>query len=380
MKSLFFILFSLFILAALSGQRTRPTTSTVVQSAAISIANKRDASPKFFDHFDADLTTYSARNAYLSMVAARECYLDVVGASTEAEYERLVRADLVSWGFSRTRFIRNDRTHTQCLIASNDAMVLIAFRGSEFSKPGAVVSASIDLNGWRSAGSVELPGVLVEAAVKDWVTTDAHIAPMRSTSWHGAKVHTGFGTAMESVIDQIIAELAHPDLSNKPIFVTGHSLGGALAILTAYRLKKQSHPVAACYPHAAPLVGDIAFSAKYAALGIPTFHTVHFRDFVPTFPSAKMVTAYNQQVRNKALLAGRKARLIDLLNPYVRVNGKLKYISRDGSIFTNPSAATVTRDQGPSFSFQDHDSFLYCLKLYNALTAAERSGLIPPPR
>ncbi|MEM9527321.1 MAG: lipase family protein [Bacteroidota bacterium] len=374
MKSLCFFLLSLFPFLLLFAQKQRPVT--IVQSATVAF---RPTKP--FDHFTTNSNTYSARNAYLTMLASRECYLAVVGARNESEYSRLVRPVFEEWGFERVAFLRNSRTSTQCIVASKSDMVLITFRGSEFGAPPTAVGASIDINGWRRAASIELPNVLLESAVKDWVATDAHLAPMSGPRWSGSKVHAGFGTALESIIDRIISELNGPAAaSNKPVYVTGHSLGGALAVLAAFRLKKAGFRVAGAYPHAAPKVGDIVFSAKYAALGIPTFRTVHFRDLVPTFPGPEMVAAYNRMVQNRALLDGRKARGSDLIAAYTHVPAKLKYISRDGSIFTNPSPQTVARDQGPVLRFRDHDSFRYCLQLYNALSPEEQRSLQPPAR
>lgn len=345
----------------------------------------RPAAPKLFAQFTANTSEYSARNAYLTMLASRHCYLDVVGAGTEAAYETTTRTIFQDWGFGRVSFPRNDRTSTQCIVASNPEMVLIAFRGSEFSAPGTPFSASVDINGWQASGEIELPRVLASAAIQDWIVTDAHLAPMSSPRWSGAKVHTGFGTALESVLDRIMVELNNPATAaapgqSKPIFITGHSLGGALALLAAFRLKKEGYPVAGVYPHAAPLVGDIVFSAKYAGLNLPTFLSVNFRDIVTTFPSSDLLESYNRQVQQKALLKGRKASPAELIASYSHPPAKLKYISGDGSIFTNPSAETIRRDRGPLLGFSDHDSFLYCLKLYNAIPPAEKTGMVPPAR
>lgn len=382
MKSLSIFLLSLLATASLFAQQQRPARppSGIVQQAVVTLPATK-ASPQLFDHFEATETEYSPSNAYLSMLASRECYLDVVGARNETEYANLVRPVFQDWGFERVQFLRNDRTSTQCIVASKSDMILIAFRGSEFSAPGTPLSASVDINGWRRSASIELPSVLMESAVKDWIATNTHLAPMGGPRWSSGKVHTGFGTALESIIDRIIAELNNPATGqNKPVFITGHSLGGALAVLAAFRLKKEGFPVQGVYPYAAPKVGDIVFSAKYAALRIPTFRTVLFRDLVPSFPSTNMMDAYNRQAQTKAALAGRKVRSSELCATYTHVPAKLKYISRDGSIFTNPSRQTVERDQGPLLRFRDHDSYRYCLQLYNALTTAEQSGLRPPAR
>ncbi|MEM9928493.1 MAG: lipase family protein [Bacteroidota bacterium] len=386
MKRLFPILFLLLLTVTLGAQRQRPArVSAQPTTSRQYLANIQKEAPQLFDHFETTTDGYSARNAYLTMLASRHCYLDVVNAGTEAGYETTARDIFREWGFTRVRFPRNARTSTQCVVASNAKQVLVTFRGSEFSAPGVPLAASVDVNGWRAAVGVELPRVLVGSALKDWIGTDANLAPMSSPRWGGAKVHTGFGTALESVLDRLMAELDTPETGaapdqGKPIYLTGHSLGGALAVLAAYRLKKAGYNIAGVYPHAAPKVGDAAFSGKYAALRIPTFRTVNFRDYIPTFPSKRIVDAYNRKVQNKAMLAGRKARASELIMAYQHPPAKLKYISSDGSLFTNPSGATVARDQGGHHRFTDHDSFLYCLKLYNAIPRSEGQGMVPPSR
>lgn len=386
LQPLFSLLFLLLLFSSTTLQAQRkPAPSGKLEKSTRLPGLDLPTTKKVFDHFDYETPTYSATNAYLSMLAARECYLDVVGARNEAEFRTKILPTFIGWGLLRVNVITNARTSTECIVASNDKMVLIAFRGSEFSAPPTTINVSLDINGWRSAGSIQLPNVLTEAAVKDWIATDAHISQMSGSNWSSTRVHTGFATALESVLDQIMADLEKPQVGagvngSKPIFITGHSLGGALASLCAFRLARRDFPVKAVYLHAAPKVGDITFSAKYASLRIPTFRIQNQQDIVPDFPSSKMVEKYNQGVQNKAALNLKKVNSRDLITSYNHPTSVLKYISRDGSIFTNPSAETVQRDQGLVPSFSDHNSFLYCLRLYNALSREEQRGLIPPQR
>jgi len=67
-------------------------------------------------------------------------------------------------------------------------------------------------------------------------------------------VHRGFKHALDIVWDKISAALSAPDLRAVPLFMTGHSLGAALATLAAAR-----HRPHAVYTFGSPLVGNRDF-------------------------------------------------------------------------------------------------------------------------
>lgn len=69
----------------------------------------------------------------------------------------------------------------------------------------------------------------------------------------GGKIHTGFQEAYNLVAQEIQEELGK--LSPKPLFLSGHSLGGALATVAAKNLS-YSGKIATCYTFGAPRVGD----------------------------------------------------------------------------------------------------------------------------
>src|SRR5213079_949071 len=78
---------------------------------------------------------------------------------------------------------------------------------------------------------------------------------------------------------------AAEDARDKPLFLTGHSMGGALAVLTACRLAKMGRPPVAIYTFGAPRVGDRNFCAGYS---LPTYRIINGLDLVPEMPLASM--------------------------------------------------------------------------------------------
>ena len=102
----------------------------------------------------------------------------------------------------------------------------------------------------------------------------------------GCKVHDGFFDTWISLQAQIVQELrrlrsAHP---SAPLYVTGHSLGGAVATLGSYVLANDLNiPVTATYTYGSPRVGNQAF-AEAQRTGHNQWRATHHRDIVPHLP------------------------------------------------------------------------------------------------
>jgi pimeloyl-ACP methyl ester carboxylesterase len=120
------------------------------------------------------------------------------------------------------------------------------------------------------------------ADLRNWLTDlDCKKAPLY---WSAGKVHRGFNLALESVAEELDAAIDPDD--QRRLWVTGHSLGGALAMLFALRLKvRRGLEVAGVYTFGQPRVGDISFSMGYdTVLKGRTFRVVHADDLVPRVP------------------------------------------------------------------------------------------------
>jgi len=103
------------------------------------------------------------------------------------------------------------------------------------------------------------------------------------------EIHEGFFEDIDS-IDVDLAATVVKALNANPgadIYVTGHSLGGALAVLGAYILQREGLPIRAVYTFGQPRVGNSFWAAAYAALlGDRTFRVVNENDIVARSPGA----------------------------------------------------------------------------------------------
>ena len=134
------------------------------------------------------------------------------------------------WGFPAVESFEIVRGHdidTQGYVAINNTHILVAFRGSE--------------------------------SLPDWLTNFQAVKD--PGPWKDTEVHEGFQDAFMAValkIGQIIGR----EYKSQQIWLTGHSLGGALAVLLAATLRESKIPVTGLYTFAAPRVGNTAFVKK----------------------------------------------------------------------------------------------------------------------
>jgi len=103
-----------------------------------------------------------------------------------------------------------------------------------------------------------------------------------------AEVHAGFLEDFHAIggqmVDRVKTLLAGHD-SFRPVYVTGHSLGGALAILCAMEFVREKIPVAGVYTFGQPRVGNATFARLYdCRLADRTWRLVNANDLVPRLP------------------------------------------------------------------------------------------------
>jgi len=159
----------------------------------------------------------------------------------------------------------------------------------------------------------------------NWVT-DAVVRLVDHAEYDG-RVHLGFSSALRrnwNKIEKVLAEV-----QDKPLFLTGHSMGGALAVLSGCRLAKNGRPPMAIYTYGSPRVGDIAFCDSYA---LPTYRVVNRLDIVPEMPLASMKRLLPAKPRfTKGIVLAKLKKLAERSPCYGHVK-TMVYIDMDGEL------------------------------------------------
>lgn len=120
--------------------------------------------------------------------------------------------------------------------------------------------------------------------IQDWKTNlRIDKVPIKSARSNNKKtlgnIHRGFNDAFKSVEDQIQKYIQ--DIDNLPLYITGHSLGGALATVATWYIAGDK--LAACYTFGAPRVGDDGLLDRFRT---PIYRIVNGADPVPFIPPA----------------------------------------------------------------------------------------------
>jgi triacylglycerol lipase len=215
---------------------------------------------------------------------------------------------------------------TEAVVLSNARLILVVFRGTE--------------------------GL---TAVQDWVTNAKHLMHVCPTSWGAVKAHRGFYNALSTVYQGVRDEVRSRRKNNQKVFLTGHSLGGALAQLCAYRFQKVGGvPVSGVYVFGSPRFADITLANAYnALLGDKTFRWVKDLDFASKLP-----------VYAGAALPSTK---------YHHV-GQLNFINAQGKIQMN----AVDSNPGLGYNTVHHDMPAYVKVMQSRLSTVTRKSPTNP--
>ena len=109
------------------------------------------------------------------------------------------------------------------------------------------------------------------------IKADLNALPDRANNGQGF-VHNGFQEEVNKVWDEIGKHIHHAD--GKQLFITGHSLGGAMSTIAASRLGDQ---VTCLYTYGSPRAGTRKFVKSIAC---PHYRHVNNNDIVPKVPFA----------------------------------------------------------------------------------------------
>ena len=199
--------------------------------------------------------------------------------------------------------------------------------------------------------------------IKDWMTN----VKLIQGQVRGVNVHQGFQEAFESVESDITIALDSLLPQGATLYLTGHSLGGALALIATREIAPESH--GACYSFGAPRVARFGFARK---IKTPIYRVVNRNDLVPRVPPAYIQTVirFGLSLLNIPWLKPLDF-LIKRLEKYVH-HGDLRFIRKSGPevmLLSNPSViyrffwywpALIKNWRSPS---GDHSIDVYCQKL-----------------
>lgn len=125
--------------------------------------------------------------------------------------------------FSVAQFIKDKPTDTQVLVVDGTDRIVIAFKGTTSTK-----NLRTDVNMFYSSASSLLPTRIGETDEEG--DREALSNPLlKSRDWRWAKIHMGFATAYAAVGPMLLSTVKRlQEERRRPVFLTGHSLGGAL--------------------------------------------------------------------------------------------------------------------------------------------------------
>jgi len=190
------------------------------------------------------ITSYLVEFAEKENKSSLLTLLDIVGYDHEVETERLI-AELTSLNAKLVKTF--DSNGTQAILICTEQFITLAFRGTE------------------------------STSIKD-IKTDAKATTTKCDT--SGNIHSGFKLAYEEVAMDIQSTLNQREFTNKPLFITGHSIGGALATIAA---KKLNHTggIASCYTFGSPRVGDEDWISN---IKTPLYRVVNASDCVTMMP------------------------------------------------------------------------------------------------
>ena len=182
--------------------------------------------------------------------------------------------------------------NTQVYLAENDKALVVAFRGSQ---------APTSLDGF-----------------KDWLLTNANnylilpegrIGTDFAAAGVGARFHRGFMEALHVIWEPMFAGVTKAvESGDRPLWVTGHSLGGSLALLAAWRLQRNFLPVHEIVTFGGPMIGNEAaaraFEQEFAG---KVFRYVNLEDPVPLLPSVSLVANTYAHCQSEVSMAALQA-------------------------------------------------------------------------
>ncbi len=162
------------------------------------------------------------------------------------------------------------------------ALLLAKLRGGGFKWIGGFTSIETDTQAFLVVKDDSSYAVLaLRGTEKSWRDIQTDIRAKRVKTPKG-KVHAGFRNAFASIEPEIKKSLL--PLAEIPLYITGHSLGGALATVATQNLEWDSRfadQIAACYTFGSPRVGNDEYDISIKSMFYRVVNTTDIVTIVP---------------------------------------------------------------------------------------------------
>tara|TARA_R100000030_G_scaffold100908_1_gene95247 strand:- start:1633 stop:2397 length:765 start_codon:yes stop_codon:yes gene_type:complete len=183
-------------------------------------------------------------------------YIHTFAKASAIAYKDNAKSDFRNLGYNVLQFV--DYEGAQCYLLESSKHYLLAFRGTE---PGELSDIKADLN-----------------------------AIQRDSKAGKGDVHSGFAKEVDKVF-QNLEMPTREEMGDKPLYVTGHSLGAAMATIACHRLQHEPglmagklqnpYKIAGLYTYGSPRAGDKAF---VKSLDVEHFRCRNNNDLVTKVP------------------------------------------------------------------------------------------------
>ena len=210
---------------------------------------------------------FQANELLLNPPIKRAAYSDrtawVMASMAQLVYERfedggeareLLLAKLKGGGFDLIGEFNNPKTDTQAFLVSNGDYAVLAFRGTEVTKK---MDIKMDAKAFKA-------------------------------SVYEGRIHKGFAEAYKSIEIQVLKAVKSKKIKDLPLYITGHSLGAAIATVATQYLERDKdlrNQIAACYTFGSPRVGNREFDRD---LKSSVYRVVNTTDIVTVVPLLAM--------------------------------------------------------------------------------------------
>lgn len=226
------------------------------------LGSKQQASAQSFDSYSVSMTLPCANNKPSAAFDIKEplsnhsSYMLLLTTSLIHEKVGEATRQMQEWGFKNILLFGKDKAGYKGMVGEHSNFILLVYRGTITNQ-----QKWADL----AIGTVKAPSLGVPG-----------------------RIHRGFRNEFKSLRREVEPILSSFATEEKPIIMVGHSLGGALANLTAAWWVAKGHLAPYLVTFGQPRVGDEEFSQWFTRSMDKRFlRVIHKKDIVPWVPPSK---------------------------------------------------------------------------------------------